>query len=345
MARFQSQSKMGYYPTPQHLIPLIAQYLQVQDPGNCRILDPCAGAGEALVTLGAELGITGLYANELDSERGEACREAGLNTTIGDGVEELKATDRSFSILFLNPPYDNDGFGEGRTELKFLNTIRYLRRDGIAIIIVPLHVLQEKKFKERLPAQLKDIFICRFPGKDFDDFGQAVLFGRRCSGKSVLENATYIHQCNNPAELGDGNLPNCGKYDVPAVDMQARFSFLSRNLTAAAARELCAQSAVTRIMNEDLVIAKRPRLRSLMRLRAGHLAVLLATGRINGWYRSPDNHVLAVAGTTTVDTHTSVEVDDDRKVERVRYTPTPSVRALDITASLEEEKLVVINYR
>lgn len=82
-----------------------------------------------------------------------------------------------------------------------------------------------------------------------------------------------------------------------------------------------------------------------MRLRAGHLAVLLATGRINGWYRSPDNHVLAVAGTTTVDTHTSVEVDDDRKVERVRYTPTPSVRALDITASLEEEKLVVINYR
>ena len=345
MARFKSQSKMGYYPTPQHLIPLIAQYLQVQDPGNCRILDPCAGTGEALVTLGAGLGITGLYANELDAERAEACREAGLNTTTGDGIEELKATDRSFSVLFLNPPYDNEGFGEGRTELKFLHTIRYLRRDGIAILIVPLHVLHEKQFKERLPSQLKDIFVCRFPGKDFDDYGQAVLFGRRCSGRSPLENANYTYQINNPTELGDGTLPRCGKYDVPMVDMQVSFSFLSRNLTAATARELCSQPAVTRLMNEDLVIAKRPKLRSLMRLRAGHLAVLLATGRINGWYRSPDKHVLAVAGTTTIDTHKCVEVDDDRTVERVRFTPTPSVRALDITASLEEGELIVINYR
>lgn len=345
MAHYNSQSKMGYYPTPAHLIPLIAQYLHAQDPGNCRILDPCAGTGEALSDLGAQLGITGLYANELDAERAEACREAGLTVAVGDALEELKATDRSFSTLFLNPPYDNYGFGEGRSELKFLHTLRYLRRDGIAILIMPLHVLQEKEFKERLPSQLKDIFICRFPGDDFNAFGQAVVFGRRCSGRSPAENANYLRQIRRPAELGDGTMPVQGQYQVPTVDLQGRFSFLSRNLDAQTAHELCAQPAALRLMNEGLVKTSRPKLRSLMRLRAGHLAVLLATGRINGWYRSPENHLLAVAGTTRVDTHKTVETDDDRTVERTRYTPTPSVRALDITASLEEEKLVVINYR
>ena len=345
MAHYRSQSKMGYYPTPAHLVPLIAQYLHAQDPGNCRILDPCAGTGAALADLGAQLGIPGLYANELDSERAEECREAGLYVAVGDALEELKATDRSFSALFLNPPYDNYGFGEGRSELKFLNTLRYLRRDGIAILIIPLHVLQENEFKERLPSQLKDIFICRFPQADFQDFGQAVVFGRRCSGKSPAENANYLRQLRRPAELGDGVMPAHGQYEVPAVDLQGRFTFLSKNLDAQTARELCVQPAAQRLINEGLVKASRPKLRSLMRLRAGHLAVLLATGRINGWYRSQEDHLLAVAGTTRVDTHKTVETEEDRKVERIRYTPTPSVRALDITASLAEEKLVVINYR
>lgn len=109
MAHYRSQSKMGYYPTPAHLVPLIAQYLHAQDPGNCRILDPCAGTGAALADLGAQLGIPGLYANELDSERAEECREAGLYVAVGDALEELKATDRSFSALFLNPPYVRRG--------------------------------------------------------------------------------------------------------------------------------------------------------------------------------------------------------------------------------------------
>ena len=93
MAHYKSQSKMGYYPTPAHLIPLIAQNLHAPDPGNCRILDPCAGTGETLSLLGSQLGITGLYANELDAERAEACRETaqfGHGETAHDTARSVR---------------------------------------------------------------------------------------------------------------------------------------------------------------------------------------------------------------------------------------------------------------
>ena len=38
MARLESMAKMGYYPTPQELIPTIARYLKPKDQGTSESL-------------------------------------------------------------------------------------------------------------------------------------------------------------------------------------------------------------------------------------------------------------------------------------------------------------------
>ncbi len=68
MARLESQARLGVYPTPDHLLPVIASYIS---PATvpATFLDPCCGEGEALHLMGLMLaGKT--YGVELDKERG-----------------------------------------------------------------------------------------------------------------------------------------------------------------------------------------------------------------------------------------------------------------------------------
>ena len=50
--RLAAQAKMGYYPTPEDVTPIIAKYLKRKREGLIRILDPCAGMGTALKQIG-----------------------------------------------------------------------------------------------------------------------------------------------------------------------------------------------------------------------------------------------------------------------------------------------------
>ena len=130
MSRFNAQAQKGYYKTPTHLLPVISRYVSCSDPENARVLDPCAGEGEAIEHLGLGLGLSTsrIYANELDEPRALACEKRGLVSLCGDAVHELDAPLGGFQLVFLNPPYDEEADGSGRTERKFLSTIRFCNR-------------------------------------------------------------------------------------------------------------------------------------------------------------------------------------------------------------------------
>lgn len=61
--RPEAQAKLGYYPTPPDVIPLIAQHLKAECPhptepdwyhertGGLFVLDPCCGTGDAVKSL------------------------------------------------------------------------------------------------------------------------------------------------------------------------------------------------------------------------------------------------------------------------------------------------------
>ena len=346
MARFKSQQKMGFYAMPPHLIPLVAEYLQVEEPDKTMIVDPCAGEGEALRLLGDALGVTHLFANELDEERAECCRAAGFTAVAcGDGVHELKANEDHFSMLWLNPPYDFEGEGSGRTEWKFLRTLRFLQKDGILVFVVPLSVLRRKDFLEKLPLRIKDISVCRFPDSDYSAYGQAVLFARRRTGRVQEEFQNYHRQVNNPMILGDGQLPVFGKYTVPPVEKPRITYFRSENCDSHTLRLLTKTPTVQKILSHGLskneIADKAP----LTPFRPGHKAMMLATGALDGVYRLADGSLVALAGMTDKVMTTIEEEDEDRSTIRTRTTPTSKVLGLALEKTLEQGELVIIEYQ
>ncbi|EGY27069.1 hypothetical protein DA2_0665 [Desulfovibrio sp. A2] len=345
MARAASQAKKGFYSTPPHLLSLIAAYFRVLDPEDTRILDPCAGEGEALDLLGQHLGLQRhlLFANELDETRAQACSRRGLVAVCGDATEELDAPFGGFSLLYLNPPYDFEGNGEGRTEDKFLrSTLPLLCQNGILIFVVQLAVLRRPEFRKSIPLLLKDICMFRFPDSDFEAFGQCVLIGRKARGESKVETARFEAEIYTHRVLGED--VQLAPWIVPGAPVRRQhFSFFSRNLTAALTADLLASPVAQKALAMGLTRSTDRTLRSLMPLRAGHLAVTLATGVMDGAYRDPETgNILIVAGETKIKrTETDTLDEDGTEITRIRKTPQAVVKALDVTESSQVGELVL----
>lgn len=348
MARYQSQAKKGYYKTPTHLLPVIASYLTCAAPESVRILDPCAGEGEAVETLGTILGLshTQIYANELDEPRAHACRERGLVTVCGDGVVELRTVLGGFQCLFINPPYDQEGDGTGRTEYKFLQCVRYLAHNGILVYVVPLGILRDERIIRRLAGGFHDIRVLRFPDDDYAAYGQCVMFARRGRGDTALETHRLLTELANPPVLGDA-VGHTWNIPAPTVLALPTFAFFSQNLTEPLITELVATHVARKECAFGLDRQPQRPARSLMPLRSGHQAVTLATGLMDGIFRDPGTgNLLVISGKTEVLETRSDEIDDEgRDVRRIRKTPQAVVTAFDVTASMQAGEIIFYNMR
>ncbi len=95
MSRLASAGKMQYYPTSTPDIACIAERLQAA--GKPRLLDPCAGQGDALAVLHEALARTSQpasYAVELDTERARRCRQHFPATTINASWEDVVSSNK-----------------------------------------------------------------------------------------------------------------------------------------------------------------------------------------------------------------------------------------------------------
>ena len=343
MARFKAREKKGFYPLPISIAPAIAMYLHVLSPPDTRILDPVAGEGEALHLIGQELGVKQLYANELDVDRAAACKKLPLQATCGDAIEELRTNERAYSVLYLNPPYDSLGQGKGRTEEKFLRTVKYLRPEGILVLVVQLALLFRKPVIRKLTRSFKDIRILRFPDEEYKAFGQVVLFGKRRQGICQAEERNFLSQVNNlTAVLGDPLPITGGKYTVPPSQVDnTNFFFYTMNLDEDTPEKALQNQLVRREMEEGFEPAEVIECKPLMPLRTGHIAMLLASGMLDGVF-SVKGHIWAVAGRTVRKDIKYVTYDEDDKEKRhVKNIPMGQVLALDLTSSIQEGQLVV----
>jgi methylase of polypeptide subunit release factors len=106
--RLSGQAKLGYFPTPETQLPLIASWLGLanEQASQVRALDPCSGQGEALAYLAGQLGrnIT-TYGIELSPQRASEA-EQRLDHVLNTGFENVVLTEETFSMVLLNPPYD-----------------------------------------------------------------------------------------------------------------------------------------------------------------------------------------------------------------------------------------------
>src|ERR1700757_5174942 len=209
MARLESQAKLGFFPTPYHLVPVIFSYI-LPATVSANFLDPCCGEGEALNLIGLMLaGKT--YGIELDRERGVQAKKI-VNTVVISDAMRTRVSDNSFSLLFLNPPYDwavrEEGEKSERLEHQFL--LRFTSKlvdRGILALIVPIHVLSRSS--TFLSNWYEDIRVYKFPPEDYKVFNQVVLFGRKKPKSTPDEFLRH-----RVSAIGKGEI------DIPALSMQ-----------------------------------------------------------------------------------------------------------------------------
>ena len=253
-----------------------------------RLLDPCAGKGDALAQLGQALGGE-TFGIELSEERAQAARSV-LGHLLHGSAFGIRLTNGVFSLVLLNAPYDDDS-EQRRLEHHFLTTFtRALCPGGVLVFIVPQKRLAlSSRF---LSNQYEDLDLYRFPdGPDgYALFNQVVLFGRRRS--SVQADPVAQSFIDDISREGPDALDPIGEeaelvYNLPALP-GGEVLFASQHFDAlqaeveAGRRGLLAKG----LLAEQLWPPEEGRVRPLVPLKKAHRALLMASGLV-------DNVVLA----------------------------------------------------
>jgi hypothetical protein len=334
MARLRSQAKMGYYPTPETVLGLIKKMVKIEgDPSQFSAMDPCCGTGEFVRAMPDGVKTYGI---ELDRHRYHEAKKTVGNCCFGDALSDLKATNNAFSCLYLNPPYDwsvNVSGRPERMEYRFLRaTLKYLKHGGLLIFIIPGPTLT--RCAQLLSFQFKDIKVFPFPEDEYKAFKQVVVFGQRYQGKdeAAEKKLKEIGDWSEWVELPFERLDEASERQrfslVPSGEIK---TFYSTRIEVSELKRVVDQKG-TRL--ESLFsIEDTESINTLMPLRQGHKAMLLASGFMNGEFQK-DGAWYLVKGTTKK----SVIIDEQKH----RRVETDKIEIVLNALDLNEEEFIDI---
>lgn len=299
--RLEAIAKAGYYPTPPSVVDLIAERLR--PTGRLKILDPCAGEGEALRSLYAKWAMNfkiQTYAVELEHKRASAARKRVNNLLRGDIFNADIAQNR-FNLLFLNPPYDTDAEG-GRLEQKFLTRCTpYLMHGGVLVYIVPRRRLADAAAV--LATYYDDLRCWEFPHPEIEMFDQVVLIGKRkqyeyLDPHSEGQLKTWAMRPDMLTPLDDG-IAASGRYSTEIPEAAtARVRFRMRRMDTQRALRDARRTGLwaDRTFVDGIMPRKDRRVRPLMPLGKGHLAMLAISGMFDNLVFESNGHRYALKG-------------------------------------------------
>src|SRR6266545_854928 len=293
--RLEAQAKAGFYPTPSKVVDIIKTWIGEKMPGPRRLLDPCCGTGDPAAQIATAAGCDA-YGVEINTDRAKTAKNL-LSKVVAGNLFSVRARPGSFSILYLNPPYDFDA-EDGRTELSFLkHVLPYLAPKGLLLFVVP-----QKRITIRiarvLSAYFEDLKVRKFPADEFQSFGQIVIAGfkkaRAEIDDEVLAGLTQIQSMDLP-EIHRKEF----SFTVPAVgrDFFIRSSEFGPDELAEELKEssLWKEPALGLIEEDEQT---RPALQPLMPPRKAHLAMLIAAGLINNQILEANGKSLLIKGTS-----------------------------------------------
>jgi len=323
--RLAAQAKMGYYPTPDNVTSIIARYLRRQRDGLIRILDPCAGEGTAINSIGEHLKAE-TYGIELDLERGGRAKDILTKCIITD-YQNTRISHSSFSLLWLNPPYDwgardSELERSERLESTFLrDCIPYLSSHGILVYLIPQRRL-DGQIARMISYRFSDIAVYRFPEEEYRAFRQLVMFGilkkKPEKDEAVSE---YLKKCGELKAVVP-YLPQDPPrvYEVPLSPVRAGFVFRSKDIVPEElSQEVMEHGVFLQLKELTTPLRMVEKIKPIMPLRHGHLAQILACGLMNGvvWDKAKRSPLL-VKGITKKEVKHSVEKEGDieRHIDR-----------------------------
>ena len=328
--RLAAQAKMGYYPTPDRVTEIIAKYLKRERPGLIRVLDPCAGEGTALSMVGNHLQAE-TFGIEIDTKRGETAERLLTRCLVTD-YQNTTITKKSFSLLWLNPPYDWSAKDEEiqkseRMERTFLrDCVRYLCPGGILIYLIPQSRL-DGRIARMLSYRFEQLRIFRFPKEAYQAFKQVAILGRQ--KKTPVKNdetAQFLKSCGHGQALVP-YLPEDPRkiYKVPVTPAKGLFVFLSKTIDPGnLAQEVREHGLFERFGELTTPLRMAETIQSIMPLSYGHLVQFVAAGFVNGVvWDTEGNNPLLIKGRTRKEVLYSVEIDGNRErhIEREQIKP------------------------
>jgi Uncharacterised methyltransferase family (DUF6094) len=152
------KTKLGFFPLPLSEAKRLNNYLTV--PSQFSAIDPCVGDGVAFSAL-VDGTLARRYGVEIDAHRAVQARSFGIEVLQANTMD-VRCNAESFSLLYLNPPYDWESgqTGNQRLETVFLeHTYRWLKPEGVLVFVIPQPRL--KACARLLADHFKDIRVFR----------------------------------------------------------------------------------------------------------------------------------------------------------------------------------------
>jgi len=333
MARNAARLKMGYFPLPEVEAGRIRSLLRFSGP--CSVVDPCAGKGRALNLITAEAPVI-RFGVELDTARAEEATRSGIRMIQGNTFD-AQAKVESFSLLYLNPPYDSeiDLSGNRRMERLFLeHTHRWLVQHGVLILVIPFE--QFSDCAGIVAGNFAQIAAFRMGTPESMRFRQIVVFGVRRNVRGVAHEENLRKTLALAASGGYSKLPELtSEATEPFVVPRSGEAALSyRGLPYNLIEDLLPHSAAWRqtaqvlLPSEDMAIG-----RPITPLHGGHVGLLCTAGLLNGVFgQGEERHI---ARWRSVKHVTEFEEEDgDTKIIRRREKWSNELRLLFITGKV-----------
>ena len=274
------------------------------------------GEGRAIRQIADALGVPmeRTYAVELDAGRVEACNEnlPGANVLGPASFLGVQITGFSFGLAYVNPPFDNELGGGRREEQAFTQrATRLLVPKGILVLVAPLTaVAGNRRFVEYLDSHYEEIKVFQFP-KHCQPYHEIVVIGRK-RRVEIPVSALHEHGDLHKMEFQwrnygwEGRLSTIGNdhdkiisgrfyateplpvFEIPPAWKPNTFKKIA--YTDAELVEALSRSPLNAILKETVV---SPPARPPLPLAKGHVALLLASGMLDGVVEGPDGmHVV-----------------------------------------------------
>lgn len=290
--RLAGVEKVGYYPTPAHTLRLIAQLLTTTKNSVIRLLDPCAGQGEALAFVCEHLrsvaaNVTS-YAVEVSHARAVIANDV-IDQLIMDDWNNITSSRNAHSLLWLNPPYDFDVLDseesgrKNRQEYLFLQSCTpKLQPGGVLVYIVPQSILARPNVAKFISTHYEQVRAYRLPDGEYETFKQAVLIGYR-KQTPFIEEDRALKLCTAAASQLPALDQAQASYSLPTVELpDAKLIFRRTELSIVESYDLVRklgchnQREWKAFSTPKLEFAFRP----VVPLKVGHVGSLISSGQM-----------------------------------------------------------------
>jgi hypothetical protein len=315
------KTKLGFFPLPPLEAIRLRNYLVL--PSQFSALDPCVGDGVALSKL-VEGAPARRYGIEIDAHRAGQARTFGIET-LQASTMDVRCTAETFSLLYLNPPYDWESgqTGNQRLETVFLeHTYRWLKPEGVLIFVIPQPRL--KPCARLLADHFQDIRVFRLTEPECTQYRQIVLLAvrrkrhERPRDVALVEATEYFERLAIGQELPPLLDTPEATYHVPGSGPAE----LSNNgLPLDEVEDLLLQSSAYRqasriLLHERTDVRGRP----LTPLHGGHVGLLCTAGLLNGVFGDGDQlHIAHWRSVKFVDHWEEVEGETRILHDRERF--------------------------